>query len=366
MRSAKRRLKTLLLGLKRSPGKTLAEMAGFLLPRRGDEAQRGRLQKLTREAPLTLQIETTNVCNAACVFCAYSAMQRSKGVMSMALFAKIVDDYAAMGGGPVSLTPVVGDALLDPHLLERLRLLSAHPLVNQITMTTNAIALDRYGDDEVRFLLETLDCIQVSIGGLDAATYKTLYGVDRFPQVLASLGRLLTLKEGVDNGADLTFAFRTNDWKFEVRFKRQLDEYRRRGVFISHIWTYANYSGVIKSDSRMNLQVIETPAKTTSTCVYPCVHLAVCWDGRVTACGCADFEGKSLWVGQAEENSLAELWYGEKRSRILESFTSGRLTPICRQCTAYQPDALFAQPLFRDIIPGKPLTLDYLHRFWGG
>ncbi|WP_053549685.1 radical SAM protein [Desulfuromonas soudanensis] len=324
------------------------------------------MQTLTREAPLILQIETTNVCNAACIFCAYSAMQRPKGVMSMALFDKLVNDYAGMGGGPVSLTPVVGDALLDPHLLERLRLLSAHPLVNQITMTTNAIALDRYADDEVRFLLESLDGIQVSIGGLDAETYKTLYGVDRFPQVKAAMERLLTLKDGVESGANLTFAFRTNDWTFELRFKRQLDEYRRRGVFVSHIWTYANYSGVIKSDSRMNLQVNETEAKTTTTCVYPCVHMAVCWDGRVTACGCADFEGKSLWVGQAQENSLAELWHGEKRSRILESFTSGRLTPICRQCTAYQADTLFAQPLFRDVIPRQPLTLEYLHNFWGG
>ncbi len=315
---------------------------------------------------MILQIETTNVCNAACVFCAYSAMQRKKGVMSMALFNKVINDYAAMGGGPVSLTPVVGDALLDPHLLERLHILSAHPLVNQVTMTTNAIALDRYTDEDVSFLLASLDCIQVSIGGLDPATYRSLYGVDRQPQVQDAMERLLTLKRELANPANITFAFRTNDWKFEIRFKQQLDEYRRRGAFISHIWTYANYSGVIKSDSEMNLQVLEGSSKKSESCVYACVHMAVCWDGRVTACGCADFEGKSLWIGQAGKDSLGELWCGEKRSRILDSFHNGRLAPICSQCTAYQPDSIFAQPFFKDVNPRQPLPLEYLHQFWGG
>jgi MoaA/NifB/PqqE/SkfB family radical SAM enzyme len=366
MRSATRRLKTLLLGFMQSPGKTFGDLLARALPAKGDDAQRRRLQELTREAPLILQIETTNVCNAACVFCAYSAMQREKGVMSMTLFDKIVNDYAAMGGGPVSLTPVVGDALLDPHLLERLRVLVDHPLVNQITMTTNAIALNRYTDEDVGFLLDSLDCIQVSIGGLDATTYQTLYGVDRFPQVQAAMERLLTLKKELASPANITFAFRTNDWTFEMRFKQQLDEYRRRGAFISHIWTYANYAGVVKSDSKLNLEVLEGSASKCETCVYACVHMAVCWDGRVTACGCADFEGKSLWIGQVDVNSLDELWCGEKRTRILDSFPAGRLTPICRQCTAYQPDSIFAQPFFKDAIPRQPLPLEYLHQFWGG
>lgn len=341
-------------------------MVGLAIPQKGDLAQQQRLQNATREYPLILQIETTNVCNAACVFCAYPAMQRAKGVMTMELFDKTVKDYVEMGGGPVSLTPIVGDALLDPHLMERLHILKAELLINQITMTTNAIALNRYTDDEVRFLLETLDCIQVSIGGLDDTTYRTLYGVDRLPLVKVAMDRLLALNEEITIPANLTFAFRTNDWKFEVRFKQQLDEYRRRGVFISHIWTYANYSGVIKSDSEMNLNVIDGSTKKETTCVYASVHMAVCWDGRVTACGCADFEGKSLWVGQVDESSLAELWCGEKRARILAAFQAERLPPICRQCTAYQSDATFALPFFKDVAPRQPLPLEYLQQFWGG
>lgn len=366
MKTLTRRLNILRLGLLKSPWQTCVQLSQLIFPPKGDQTQQQFLEQSLRAVPLILQIETTNACNAACVFCAYPSMQRKKGVMSMELFNKVLDDYAAMGGGPVSLTPVVGDALLDPYFMERLHLLSVYPTVNQVTMTTNAIALERYSDDEVRFLLETMDCIQISVGGLKAETYASLYGVDRLPQVLIAMDRLMGLNEGLGNPAHITIAFRTNDWKFEIRYAQQLDSYRQKGVFVSHISTYANYSGTVKSDPQLNLEVIDTPQKTTTACVYACVHLAVCWDGRVTACGCADFEGKHLCLGQIEESSLAELWRGAKRGHVLESFQNGKLIPLCRQCTAYQPNSIFAQPLFKNVVPGQPLPLHYLQQFWGG
>lgn len=366
MKTAERMLKTLLLGFMQSPWATMRSIAGRFSPERGDREQLLRLRQATRQAPLVLQVETTNVCNAACVFCAYPVMQREKGVMTMALFERVIGDYAAMGGGTISLTPVVGDPLLDPQLMERLRMLQAEPMVRQVTMTTNAIALDRYDDDEVCRLLEALDCIQVSIGGLDAERYRVLYGVDRLPKVLDAVERLLHLREAVAGPSQITLAFRTSDWAFELRHKRQLAAYRQRGVFISHIWSYANYAGVVKSGGVGNLHVLESSPAKQATCVYPCVHLAVCWDGRVTACGCADFEGKSLWLGTLGEASLAELWGGDKRAAILASFGAGRLTPICRQCTAYQGDSIFGQAFCRDVAPHQPLPLAYFQQFWGG
>ena len=367
MKPLERILKTLVVRFAESPLDTLAEICRRLLAGREVSPQVLRLRKVTRETPLILQIETTNVCNARCVFCAYPGMQRDKGVMSIPLFERIVKEYAAMGGGPVSLTPVVGDALLDPHLLDRLRILDACPQVSQTSLTTNGIALDRYHDKELRCLLEQLDCIQVSIGGLDRVTYAALYGVDRLPQVQQGVERLLALREGVSDPAHITFAFRTNDWKFTRRFRRQLDEFRHRGVFVSHIWTYANYSERVKSDDKLNLVVIDCPMEMRSTCIYARVHMAICRDGRITACGCADFEGDALGIGQAGKDTLAEVWAGEKRFGILDSFRKGAPAEICRKCSAYQPDDIaFSSKFCRGIEPHRPLPLEYFQQFWGG
>lgn len=367
MKPLERILKTLVVRFAESPLDTLAEICRRLLPGRDVSPQVSRLQEVARQTPLILQIETTNVCNAGCVFCAYPKMLRGKGIMSMPLFERIVQEYAAMGGGPVSLTPVVGDALLDPHLLKRLRILEACPEIPQVSLTTNGIALDRYTDEDVCRLLEAIDCLQVSIGGLDAATYETMYGVNRFPQVQRGLERLLALKDFVSDPAHITLAFRTNDWKFEWRFRRQLDDFRRRGVFVSHIWTYSNYSGLVKSDEKLNLTVVDRSAKMSQACIYAGVHMAICRDGRITACGCADFEGDALRIGQAGQNSLAEVWAGKRRIDILDSFRKGNPAEICRKCSAYLPDAIvFSGKYCRGIEPHRPLPVEYFHQFWGG
>jgi MoaA/NifB/PqqE/SkfB family radical SAM enzyme len=367
MKAIERMLKTVAVSFAESPLHTLAEIGRRVIPGRKASSQTLRMQKVTRETPLILQVETTNVCNARCVFCAYPCMKREKGIMSMPMFEQIVQEYAAMGGGPVSLTPIVGDALLDPHLLDRLRILDSCPQVCQTSLTTNGIALDRYTDEEMSRLLALLDIIQVSIGGLDRPTYATLYGVDRLPQVQRGVERLLNLREAVADPAHITLAFRTNDWKFERRFRRQLDGFRRRGVFVSHIWNYSNYSGRVKSDDRLNLVIVDSPAKMRATCIYARVHMAICRDGRITACGCADFEGDALGLGRVGQDSLSEVWAGKKRHGILDSFKNGTPPGICRKCSAYQPDSVVLSSKYcRGIEPRRPLPLEFFRQFWGG
>ena len=319
------------------------------------------LREVTRRAPLTLQIETINVCNAACIFCAYPGMKRKKGVMSMALFEKIVKDYEEMGGGAVSLTPIVGDALMDPHLIDRIRVLKAHPAIKQISLTTNCIALHKYSDEDVRYLLEALHCIQVSIGGLDAGTYKTMYGVDEFAHVEPAMERLIRLRASVTEAASLTFAFRTADWKFTGRFKKQIEGYQQQGVFISHMWTYANYGGRIKNNAKSGLMILDSQSNKHKTCIYPCIHAAICWDGTVTACSCTDLDCTQLKIGHVGEQALSGILSGENRARILDSFKKGSLTGICRKCSAYQADIAFSQPYFCEVHPNQPLPLDFFH-----
>lgn len=325
-----------------------------------------QLRAITRETPLILQIETTNICNASCIFCAYPKMGRKKGIMSMALFQKVVKDYVAMGGGPVSLTPIMGDALLDPHLIERLQILKAHPEITQISLVTNAIALDSYSDKDVHYLLEALDSIMISIGGLDAETYKTMHGVDLFHRVSNATERLMRIKDILSPSAKLAFAFRTNDFKFESHYRKKIREYRKRGIFISHICNYANFSGAVQNDQNRKISVLMKDGHKRSTCVFPRLSMCVCWDGTITACGCADFEGSALIIGHAGKDALSEVWSGKKRWGIIDSFPKGTPSHFCRLCSAYQPDTVFVRPYFSNIHPHRPLPQDFFNQFWGG
>jgi MoaA/NifB/PqqE/SkfB family radical SAM enzyme len=365
MKEIIQKIKILLLEFMRSP-KDTSNLIGRLLLQKFATRQVEQLRHITRHSPLILQIECTNVCNAACVFCAKTHMQRPKGVMSVPLFEKVIQDYAAMGGGPVSLTPIIGEALIDPHLLERLNILDSCPSINQISLTTNAIALTNYSDEEVCRLLDTLFCIQVSIGGLDSSTYQALYGVDQFLQVQQAMERLLRLTKSVSHPAHITFAFRTNDRKFESRFKGLLDTYRQDGAFISHIWTYANYAGLVQDNIASGLVVMKSGIRKNKACFYSSTAMSICWDGTITACGCADYEGTRLTIGNAATETLADVWGGRRRNSLLTSFTEGRAPTMCCNCSAYQADTVFASHCFKKVLPHQPLPVEFYHQLWGG
>jgi len=90
-------------------------------------------------------------------------------------------------------------------------------------------------------------------------------------------------------------------------------------------------------------------------------------DGRITACGCADIEADALAIGNAAEDSLSDVWSGNRRIEIFDSFVKGKLAKICRNCSAYLPDAnAFSRPYFREYGPHQPLPLEFFHQFWGG
>src|SRR5499427_4404618 len=70
--------------------------------------------------PEIVQIESTNICNAKCVFCPRDEMHRRQGVMAMDLYKKIVDECAALGITHVRVHNY-GEPFLDRQLVEKVR-----------------------------------------------------------------------------------------------------------------------------------------------------------------------------------------------------------------------------------------------------
>jgi hypothetical protein len=89
----------------------------------------------------SLYIEGTNACNAACVFCAYPQMERAKAVMPMTLFKKSIDEWAALGGDEIDLTPIVGEPLADKFLFERMDYMMSVPKIRRFHFFTNAVLI---------------------------------------------------------------------------------------------------------------------------------------------------------------------------------------------------------------------------------
>src|SRR3954465_12332725 len=70
--------------------------------------------------PEIVQIESTNLCNAKCVFCPRDEMHRKQGVMSFERFCKIVDECAELGITHVRVHNY-GEPFMDRLLVAKVR-----------------------------------------------------------------------------------------------------------------------------------------------------------------------------------------------------------------------------------------------------
>src|SRR5262245_43541628 len=139
--------------------------------------------------PFELHLELTNVCNANCVFCPYQFQTREFTFMTDEVFYKAVNDFVACGGGSVGLTPVVGDALIDPKFVQRVTYLRSLTRIDRIWVITNAILLDKHGVSEI--LNSGLSAITISTSGFDEDTYRRIYRSAAYQRVRKNILELL-------------------------------------------------------------------------------------------------------------------------------------------------------------------------------
>jgi MoaA/NifB/PqqE/SkfB family radical SAM enzyme len=287
--------------------------------------------------PATLGLELTNVCNADCVFCPYQFQTRPVHTMSEEIFAKSVAGFVAIGGGDIDLTPIVGDALIDPDFLARVRRLRAEPSISRIDLITNGILLDKHGLERV--LDSGLTAIGISTAGFEADMYKRVYRNSSYQRMRSNV--LALVKENARRGRPIEVSI-------FLRPDRPLDDVFRDADFqeiLSHRpqvgaqRLYSDAGGRIIPESLprvMKLRVIEPRPTPCAQTYWGPIVLS---DGTVLVCNCfASMDAReTLGLGNILEKSLIDMWRGEQLRTLRASFGTDALNATCARCTAYHP-----------------------------
>jgi hypothetical protein len=157
-----------------------------------------------------VSMETTNVCNAKCVFCANPVMKRRKQMLNIDLFKKAVDEAVAYGVTDLDFNVTIGDPLLDKKLLERARYVRKHPQIQVLGFVTTLQWLHLFDIDE--FMESGITWLAISITLSGRQTYKDFFGVDCYDQVLENLFTLIEANEKRGNRMNLMFSIKpTNE-----------------------------------------------------------------------------------------------------------------------------------------------------------
>lgn len=122
-----------------------------------------------------VQIETTTVCNASCAFCVHKDMRRTRMHMDNDVFEKtILDCLRIVPLERICLTGL-GETLLDPEILDRIKLIRYYLKDIPIDLFTNGTNLNKYLDDLI-FL--KVDSIILSLNAINSEKRKAIMGID--------------------------------------------------------------------------------------------------------------------------------------------------------------------------------------------
>ncbi len=278
--------------------------------------------------PRLVAVETTNHCNAKCVFCPNNALARDKGPMADDVFEKIIEDCREF---PLdAIEPFIqGDPFSDPKILPRLEHIRSRLPKTKLRLYTNGYGMTPKKIDQMLDL--GIDHLYVSVNTLNPEKYRSVMGIP----LKRTLDNLEYLSDPVRRrriANKITFRMtRLGDTTLQEQddFVRYCDE---KGVrhFIVGLF---NYKGDINSS-------LPVPR-------YGCEHvtrLDILASGKITLC-CMDQDGQYGW-GDVREQSVLELYRHATAKKYRDLHASGRRREIepCGTCNLFWP-------LFTDMSP---------------
>lgn len=300
--------------------------------------------------PVMLSCETVNICSNDCIFCSYRMMEREKKVMEMALFEKVLKDYTELGGGFLSLTPLLGDVFFDDLLVERMRLLERYDRITSVSFITNTVMSEKFDDEDLAYILSRLSKLCFSVYGLDPEEHRTMTRTENYDRVIRNIKRIISLAGDIDK---IHFCFRLFKTSSDDELCRWIkDNFAVEAPFKSTN-TFFNWGGSVATDKALPFDGRWEPVtKNKEPCFMPILG-RILSNGVVTFCQCDDSDGGGgLSMGNVSEKPLSEIFGSERMRKLWEFADDVKMPAVCRQCTFHRPmsnlpsnEFLFEEPL---------------------
>lgn len=281
--------------------------------------ERNAKEQIISDYPLLVDLELSTACNLHCPMC-YTVSPMFKEhvkptLMEKSLFCKVIDEIA--DNVPAIRLSLRGESTLHPDLVE----LAGYAKVKGIKEVSFLTNCSRMTSEYFEELLRAgVDWITVSVDGL-GAMYESIRRPLKFEETLEKIKMMKRIKEEhhvhrpVIKIQSIWPAIRENAEEFYNTFAPYVD---------------AVAFNPMSDDQQMDVDIeyIED-----FSCPQLYQRIIVAADGSVLAC--ANDEENELVIGNAQKQSIHELWHGEQmqRMRDLHKERNGYMKEhVCRKC----------------------------------
>ena len=282
-----------------------------------------KAQIADRTVPLNLIIETSSLCNAACLMCPYRSLKRARKIMDRPTWEKIID---RLKKERLLINKVffsgMGEPLIDPDLLDRIK--QVKDLGYYVKLYTNASWLKPEVSQKLIDL--KVNEINISFNGTNKREYESIMKLD-YETTLRNIESLLKIKTENHTHQPIirisSVLLKQNEKNVKNHLTRWSKVVKSVGVSIAHEW-----GGTISA---------KTSHHFDKTRVFPCRSL---WHTiNIDSCGnfvicCRDYESNFV-LGNIMTDSFAKI----EKSPLLSKFRSlhlgydqSKLPEMCKRC----------------------------------
>lgn len=296
--------------------------------------------------PPYFEIETVRGCNTRCPFCPIGTGQINEfGLMDAFIFDKLADEIIQHRDEVKRVTLCVyGEPLLDPRLEERIKYFKQANIA-EVVATTNAGLLT---SERARSILESgIDILRISISTVNPKLYPRYRPGLQLTNVLANAEGYFRLRDEINPKSRIYISMERHDDVTEIdveNWKKHwtpfLKEHDTLKVTIC-------YDRIVEERSNLGNDRVRKPCHS----IFQTLDISYAGEGLLCS---ADYKSKEspYRLGNILENSIAQIWNGERARHYRELHAAGRRNEIhmCRGCDLWSTE-LKENIAGRDLLP---------------
>lgn len=279
-------------------------------------------QRIVTDFPIYLLIEPISSCNLRCVMCfqideSFNKSAEFMGKMDLKLFNKVIDQAYANGTKAITLASR-GEPTLHPKLEEMLEYCKGKFF--EIKINTNATKLN---EKLIHKILKTdVTEIVFSVDSYEKVEYESIRVKGIFENVLQNIIKFKEIRDTeYPNSKCVTriSGVKINEEQNQIKFKEFWEKY------VDHVV-------MVEMENRWDTYHNPTEIAGCGSCEYLWERMYIWYDGTCNPC---DIDYKSeLSVGSIQNNSIKEIWNGEKYKKIRELHLNGNRNQCypCDRC----------------------------------
>ncbi|PHV71350.1 radical SAM protein [Sporanaerobium hydrogeniformans] len=298
------------------------------------------------QAPFTVYIEQTRYCNFKCFYCMHATRDIEGGAfqqlghrikhMDFNMFELIIKQLKEF---PTGIKRIVfsglGEPLMNPALPDMVKLAVDSGVADRVEIITNGALLTPETSDKL--IKAGVTNINISIQGISAIQYEETCGVKiDFNRFVDNLKYLYDHKGNIQiyiKAIDATLKTKEAEQAFFDIFGNICDK-----IYIEHLIVMQKEMEELKAvvDESRNFynEKMEDERKVCAQSFY---FLQIGCDYDLFPCPNPGLP-VSLSMGNLKENTLLEIWNGEKRKKLLRTMLefNRNSIPTCDHCTTFK------------------------------